>query len=219
MKSQMSSSAVASVVDVLAVDRRDEGAVDELDDLVGEVVADVLAVLDLRHQLRASGMVLKQFQQHLGRRHEIGCRAVEEAVELAVPRHKANLAHVPGTLQHGQVGGAIAEANRTGTGSARAQGVGWRWTQVLPGRESRQPAHIRGPPTTTGVLGGPPIVPGQLLISARARIEMPSTTATGSSAARRDRCGAVRATSRSAGAGPVTVPIVAAARPRSRKRP
>ena len=51
------------VVDVLAVDRRHEGPVHELDDVVRDAVALVLAVLDLIHEIAAVGQVLEQIEQ------------------------------------------------------------------------------------------------------------------------------------------------------------
>ena len=72
------------VVDVLAVDRRHERLVDELDDLVGDAVALVLAVLDLVDQGPPVGVVLEQVEQELRRRDEVRRCPVEEWIEPRV---------------------------------------------------------------------------------------------------------------------------------------
>ena len=83
------------IVDVLTIDRGDEARVQQLDDLMGDLVTDVLPILDLGDQRETVGIVLKKFQQQLRRRNQIARRPVEQCVELPVLRNQPESGHRP----------------------------------------------------------------------------------------------------------------------------
>src|SRR6185503_17256798 len=73
----------------------DERLVDQLDDLVRQSVAVVLAILDLVDDRTPVGVVLEQVEQQLRGRDQVGGRLIEQHVELAVLRSQAQLRHRP----------------------------------------------------------------------------------------------------------------------------
>ena len=81
------------VVDVLTIDRRHKRLVDELDDLVGDAVPLVLAVLDLVDQGPPVRVVLEQVEQELRRRDEVRRCPIEEWIEAPRLRSQSELRH------------------------------------------------------------------------------------------------------------------------------
>src|SRR2546421_165645 len=72
------------LVDVLAVDRGDEGLVEALDDVVGDPVALLLADQDVPRQVGALRVVAEHLVQEVGRAHDVARRLLEQVEELAV---------------------------------------------------------------------------------------------------------------------------------------
>ena len=71
----MSSSPLTSVVDVFAVERRDERAVEPIQRLVGEIVGGVLFLADALDVVVDVGELLGQLPQVLGRRDRVAATA------------------------------------------------------------------------------------------------------------------------------------------------
>ena len=84
IQSTMSSSAGGELVDVLAVDRRDERLVEAMDDVVRDPVALLLAHDDLARELTVVGPLLHHPLQEAGRAHDVRAGLLEEVEELAL---------------------------------------------------------------------------------------------------------------------------------------
>ena len=81
-------------VHVVAVERRHEGAVDQVDQVVGEPVALVLELLDVAHVVvRAARELVEQLDQRLRDRDGVRGGAVVEVEELALLRDEADAGH------------------------------------------------------------------------------------------------------------------------------
>ena len=108
-------------VHVVAVERRHEGAVEQVDDLVRDPVALVLELLDLpRMGVGAAGKSLEQLDQSLRDRHGVRGGAVVELEELALLRDEAEACHGPGYLPD------IHQAARFNVRLSRYRGHRWR---------------------------------------------------------------------------------------------
>ena len=73
------------VVDVLAVDRRDERLVEALDDVVEDLVADVLVLEDRGADRLGVVVVVHELDQQLRRLVEVGREVREQAEVVAAP--------------------------------------------------------------------------------------------------------------------------------------
>ena len=86
---------------VLAVDWRDERLVEPADQVVGDVIAVVLAGQDLAREVLALGISGQHLVEQLGRSHDVRAGTLEQVEELAVVasqevrdgRHRYLLAH------------------------------------------------------------------------------------------------------------------------------
>ena len=76
------------LVDVLAVDRRHEGLVEALDDVVRDPVALLLADQDLARELVALGVLLQQLLEQSDGALDVPARFLEEVEELTIARRR-----------------------------------------------------------------------------------------------------------------------------------
>src|SRR5918999_1043060 len=74
------------LVDVLAVDRRDERLVEPLDDVVRDPVAVLLADQDVARELAAVGVVAQHLLEQPGGAQDVAAGLLEQVEELAVTR-------------------------------------------------------------------------------------------------------------------------------------
>ena len=97
-------------VDVLAVDRRDEGGVEPAHDLVGERVAGVLDVLDSLGLCLGVRIVEAQLFEHARRRHDVPGLLLEQVEEFLFARKQAEHAVTTSSVQSG--GGRLSARPR-----------------------------------------------------------------------------------------------------------
>jgi predicted PilT family ATPase len=83
-------------VDVLAIERRDEAAVDPLEDLVGRRVGAVLLVLDLAGEFVEALRVVEEFTEQRRRGRQTGCQGIEEVEKAFVLRKKSHVGSAMG---------------------------------------------------------------------------------------------------------------------------